>query len=316
MTYLSVILPVHNEEKNLQILYDELKAELSGLDYELVFVDDGSRDSSFSTLSELAAKDRRVKVVKLLSNYGQSTALAAGIEQAQGENIVTMDSDLQHDPKNIRNLIEPLSQGYQVVCGWRQNRGQHDSYVGKALPSRLANLLVRKIIGVRLHDTIGGMKAFKKEVTEVVPLYGDLHRYLPILAKWKGFKVTERPIVIRKRGSGKTHYNFNRFFRGFFDLLTVKFFISYSTRPLHIFAKIGGVCFISGFLIGLYYLLQKLLFGVYLMQEIASLILSVMLILLGVNFICFGFIADMISYDAISNKKRKMYVVEKVISRK
>jgi len=312
MKYLSVVLPVHNEAQSLPTLYQELTAALKG-DYELLFVDDGSRDNSFAVLQELAKKDKRVRVIKLLSNYGQSTALAAGIENAQGENIVTIDSDGQHDPKDIKVLLEPLEKGYQVVCGWRLKRGKNDSYVQKALPSRVANFLVNRLIGLKLHDSIGGMKAFKKEVAEVVPLYGDMHRYLPVLAKWKGFKVTEQPIQVRKRKGGRTHYTAKRLFKGFFDLLTVKFFVSYSTRPFHIFAKIGFASFIGGVFVGLYYLLQKILFDVHLMQEIASLILSVMLILLGVNFICFGFIADMISFDAISNKKRNMYVVEKVV---
>jgi glycosyltransferase involved in cell wall biosynthesis len=308
---LSVVLPVHNEEKNIAYLYKELTEELDG-DYELVFVDDGSSDKSFEILQKLAEQDKKIKIVKLLSNYGQSTALAAGIEHAEGENVVTIDSDLQHDPKDIKGLIEPLKD-HQVVCGWRKKRGENDSYMKKALPSRIANYLVNRMTGLKLHDSIGGMKAFKRQVADVVPLYGDMHRYLPVLAKWKGFKVTERPIKVRKRGGGKTHYNAKRLFKGFFDLLTVKFFVSYSTRPFHIFAKIGGTSFFVGFAIAIYYLIQKLFFGVHLMTEIASLILSVLLILLGVNFICFGFIADLISFDAIANKKRKMYLVEKVV---
>ncbi len=312
---LSVILPVHNEERNVERVYEELRYELVSLKktYEIIFVDDGSSDHSCELLEKLAKKDKNVKVVKLLSNYGQSTALGAGIDHAQGKIIVTMDCDLQHDPKDIKELIEPLSHGFQVTCGWRRIRGDSDSFVKKTIPSRISNFLIKKLTGLRLHDTTGGMRAFRKEVVEVVPLYGEMHRYLPILAKWKGFKITERPIHIRRRIAGRTHYNFKRILRGFLDLLTVKFFISYSTRPFHIFAKIGIISFLLGFGIGFYYLIQKFLFGVYLMQEIASLILSVMLILLGVNFICFGFIADMISFDAIASKKRQMYLVEKII---
>lgn len=310
---LSVILPVHNEAQNLAYLYQELVRELTGLSFELIFVDDGSTDNSFLILQQLVQKDKRVKVIKLLSNYGQSTALAAGIEYAQGRNLVTMDSDLQHDPHDIKALIQPLEQGFDVVCGWRKERRDSDSFVGKTIPSRLANAFVKRLVGLRLHDTTGGMRAFKKTVAEVVPLFGEMHRYLPILAKWKGFRVTERPIHIRKRKHGKTHYNVSRILRGFIDLLTVKFFVSYSQRPSHIFAKLGGISFLSGFCIALYYLFQKIVYGVHLMQEVASLILSVLLILLGINFICFGFIADMISYDAISSGKRKMYLVETII---
>ena len=312
--FLSVVLPVHNEERNLPFLYQELTNELKNItkSYEIIFVDDGSTDHSYLVLQELAHKDKNIKIIKLLSNYGQSTALGAGLDHAVGENIVTMDSDGQHNPKDIKSLREPLLHGYHVVCGWRRTRS--DSYVQKKLPSKVANSLVNKMTGLKLHDTIGGMKAFKKEVAEIVPLYGDMHRYLPVLAKWKGFRVTERPIYVRNRRSGRTHYKFNRLLKGFFDLVTVKFFVSYSTRPFHIFARIGLLSLTTGVLIGAYYLIQKIFFGVYLLNEIASLILSVLLILLGFNFICFGLIADMISFDSIASRKKKMYLVEKVVN--
>ncbi len=308
MKHLSVILPVHNEEKNISNLYQELKEELKGLDYELVFVDDGSRDNSFSVLEQLAKKDKQIRIVKLLSNYGQSTALAAGVEHAQGKNIVTMDSDGQHDPKDIRRLIQPLDR-VDVVCGWRLKRGGP----AKAIPSKIANYLVNRMTGLKLNDSVGGMKAFRKEVAEVVPIYGDMHRYLPVLAKWKGFRVVERPIKVRKRKTGKTHYKLSRIFGGFFDLMTVKFFISYSNRPIRFFAPLGLASFSLGIIIAAYYVMKKVIFGVHLMEEVAALILSVLLILLGVLVIFFGLIADMISYDAISSKKRKMYLVEKVV---
>lgn len=312
----SVVLPVYNEEQNLPVVVNELVQELNTtrFDYELIFVDDGSKDHSYQRLQELAAQNKKIKIVKLISNYGQSTALAAGIDLAEGRYIVTMDCDGQHDPKDILTLVEPLRNGYQVVCGWRKDRQGSVSLVGKTLPSRFSNFLIRTLLGVRLHDTTGGMRAFTREVAESVPLYGEMHRYLPLLARWKGFKITERPIHIRRRKFGQTKYNVTRLFRGFFDLVTVKFFISYSTRPFHIFATVGLISFALGFLIGVYYLIQKFFFDVHLMTEVASLILSVLLILLGVNFICFGFIADMISFDAIASKKRKMYVVEKILN--
>ncbi len=306
-------MPVHNEEKNLPFLYQELTQELQHLNYELIFVDDGSIDNSFAFLSSIAQKDKRVKIIKLLSRYGQSTALAAGIEHAEGENVVTMDSDLQHDPKDIKVLLEPLQHGYHVVCGWRKYRGDSDSFAKKTLPSRFANFLVNRMTHLNLHDTTGGMRAFKRDVRDVVPLYGEMHRYLPILAKWKGFHITERPIHIRKRGGGETHYKFNRLLGGFLDLLTVKFFISYSSRPLRFFAPIGLISLFTGILLGSYYVLKKVLFDVHLMEEVASLILTALFILVGILFIFFGLIADMISFDAIANKNRKMYLIDKVI---
>ncbi len=364
-TDLSVIVPVHNEERNLLPLHRELSAVLHSLErgspasgfpergslgrslersypekgnpekgylegrspgnswaggtrkstgksWEIIFVDDGSTDRSYALLQHLARQEKNVRVVKLLSNYGQSTALAAGIEHSSGASLLTMDADGQHNPEDIPALLQPLEAGYHVVCGWRRRR---DDSWSKTIPSRLANFMVSVMVGWKLHDTIGGMKAFRREVADAVPLYGDMHRYLAVLARWKGFRVTERPIQVRRRRSGRTHYTFRRLFRGFFDLATVKFFISYSTRPFHVFAAAGTASTSLGFLIGFYYLFLKLFYGVHLLQEVASLILSVLLILLGVNFILFGFIADMISFEAITQKKRKMYVVEKVVGK-
>lgn len=310
---LSVVIPVHNEEGNLAALYSELKETLQQYkSYEIIFVDDGSRDNSLKVLKNI--KDKNIKIVKLLSNYGQSTALAAGIEQASGDIVVTMDSDLQHDPKDIPSLIEPLNKGFHVVCGWRKYRGDSDSLLKKTIPSRLSNLMIKLLTHIKLNDVTGGMRAFKKEVTDNIQIYGEMHRYLPILAIWKGFKVTEVPIHIRKRGSGKTNYNAKRLFRGFLDLITIKFFVSYSTKPLHIFGGFGIILFILGFFTGLWVLLDKFIYGVSIVKEHQPLLmLTILLVILGINFFCFGLIADMVTLDAITSKQRKTYVVEKII---
>ena len=312
---ISVIFPVHNEQDNLIPLHAEIKEVLgSRLTYELIFVDDGSKDNSYAVLAKIAAADKKVRVVRLLSNYGQSSALAAGISISKGAIIVTMDSDRQHDPRDILRLVGKVKEGVHVVCGWRKDRGNSDSFFKKTIPSKLSNAMIKILTGVRLNDSTGGMRAFSRRVVEVIPLYGEMHRYLPLLATWKGFKVTELPITIRKRVAGKTKYTFKRIFRGFFDLITISFFVKYSTRPLHIFGTIGIFSLLSGFAIGSYYLYQKFFLGIHLLYEVASLILTIMLVLLGMMFLGFGLIADMISYDAITSQKRESYLIEEVIN--
>lgn len=311
---ISILIPVFNEQGNIENLYKEITDTLgNGKSYEIIFTDDGSTDNSFNILKKISSKDSRVKIVKLISNYGQSNAIAAGITNSRGEILVTMDSDLQHDPKDIDPLVKKIKEGYHVVCGWRKQRNSSDSVIKKIFISKIANVLIRNITGQKLNDSTGGMRAFRRKVSETIPLYGEMHRFLPILAIWKGFKVTEIPIHIRKRGTGKTHYNYTRIFHGFLDLLTVKFFMKYSTRPFHIFGLLGIISLLAGFLINLFFAWEKIFFGRHLYQDLPSIMLGIVLILLGIMFMGFGFIADMISYDAISSQKRETYLVDEVV---
>lgn len=311
---ISIVIPVFNEEGNIDKLYKELVIALNRIEkYEVVFVDDGSIDNSFKTLRKIVSKDKKIKIVRLISNYGQSNAIAAGIKNSKGDIIVTMDSDFQHDPIDILPMIEKIKEGYHVVCGWRKYRNSSDSLIKKTIPSKIANFLVRTITGKKLNDSTGGMRAFSRRVVETIPLYGEMHRYLPILAVWKGFRVTEIPIHIRKRWSGYTRYNYTRFFRGFLDLITIKFFMKYSTRPFHIFGVLGITSFLIGFLINFFFAYEKIFYERHLYQDLPSIILGVVLILLGIMFLGFGFIADMISYDAIVSQKRETYLVDEVI---
>lgn len=310
-TELSIIIPLYNEEGNLEKLYREIITALERVqDYEVLFVDDGSTDQSLSLLKKIAFKDRRVKVVKLMANYGQSNAIAAGLTQSQGKIIITMDSDLQHDPKDILPLIEKLKEGYHVVCGLRKNRRGSEISLTKTVVSKFANLLIRTVTGVNLQDSTGGMRAFTRRVVEIIPYYGEMHRYLPILAVWKGFKVTEIPISIRKRVAGKTKYDYKRIFRGLLDLLTVKFFMAYSTRPIHIFGSVGIFSLSTGVLINLFFAYEKIFRGRHLLNDIPSLILGVVLILMGIMFLGFGFLADMITFDAVSSQQRGTYLID------
>lgn len=311
---ISIVIPVFNEKGNIEKLYTEIINTLRGKEsYEIVFSDDGSTDDSFEILKKIASRDSRARIVKLMSNYGQSSAIAAGISNSKGRIIVTMDSDLQHDPRDIIPLIEKVKEGYHVVCGWRKQRNSSDSLIRKIIPSKIANLLVRIITGNKLNDSTGGMRAFTKRVVETIPLYGEMHRYLPLLALWRGFRVTEIPINVRKRGSGKTNYSYTRIFRGFLDLLTVKFFMKYSTRPFHIFGALGLTSLLIGIVINSFFAYEKIFFGRHLYQDLPSIMLGIVLILLGIMFLGFGFIADMISYDAISSQKRETYLIDEVI---
>ncbi len=310
---ISIIIPVFNEEETLTKLYEEITNTLKKtIQYEIIFVNDGSTDESLAVLKKISSQDDRIKIVSLLSNYGQSNATAAGIEYSEGDVIVTMDSDLQHDPEDILSLIEPLKNGYHVVCGWRKERNASDSLIKKVIPSKISNWLIRSLTNQKLEDSTGGMRAFVRKVVEVIPLYGEMHRYLPILAAWKGFKVTEVPIHIRKRVSGKTKYTYTRIFRGFLDLLTVKFFITYSARPIHIFGMLGMVSLLCGMSITLYFVIQKFILGAHLSNDIPTVLFGFVMILLGILFLGFGFIADMISYDAISSQRRETFIVDSI----
>jgi|SRR3989338_11280908 len=316
-TNVTIVIPVYNEEKNIQKLYRELINALKDVkSYEIIFVDDGSKDSSFDIIKKITVKDKKVRVIKLISNYGQSNAIAAGISNSQGKIIITMDSDLQHDPRDIIPMIRKIKEGYHVVCGWREYRNSSDSLIKKIIPSKISNFLIRVVTGIKLRDTTGGMRAFSRKVVETIPFYGEMHRYLPVLAYWKGFKITEVPIRIRERMCGETKYNYKRILRGFLDLITIKLFMKYSTRPTRIFSIIGILSIIVGFLIGSFYVYQKIVYKIHLLEEVASLILAVVLILLGFMFLGFGFIADMINFDAITGRKRETYIIDATIGLK
>jgi glycosyltransferase involved in cell wall biosynthesis len=242
----SVVVPFHNEETNVTTLYDRLKyvMEQVGEAFELVFVDDGSRDRTYRLLEEIAAVDSRVLVVKLRRNFGQTSALAAGFDHASGEFILAMDGDLQHDPSDIPAFLEKLDEGYDLVSGWRRNRV--DNFVLRRIPSRCANWLMAKLSGVNIHDFGTTFKAYRREVIENIPLYGEMHRFIPALASWHGATICEIPIRNINRESGKSHYGIGRTFRVFFDLLTIRFLLRYKSRPLHFFGGFGLMGILSG----------------------------------------------------------------------
>lgn len=306
---ISVISPVFNEEENVEELYKELVSSLEkiGKTFEIIFVDDGSTDSTFERLKKLREKDKRVKIITFRRNFGQTAALSAGFDYSKGETIITIDADLQNDPADIEILLKKIEEGYDLVSGWRWKR--KDKFLTRVLPSKIANFLISSITGVRLHDYGCTLKAYRKEVVKNIRLYGEMHRFVPAVASLLGIKVAEVKVNHRKRKAGKSKYGIGRTIRVILDLITVKFLISYSTRPLQIFGLIGILTGGTGFLIGLYLTYLKLIER----QAIGNrplLLLSVLLIFLGAQFISLGLLAEMLSRTYHEAVEKKIYVVK------
>src|SRR5437588_6872208 len=255
---ISVFLPVFNEELNLRPLHEKLDQSLRqlGRTAEIIYVDDGSSDSSLNVLREIAAKDQRVRVIALRRNYGQTPAMAAGIDAARGEVLIPMDADLQNDPADIARLLDKIDEGYDVVSGWRKNR--QDKLFTRKIPSMIANRMISWIGGVPLHDYGCSLKAYRRESLEDVQLYGEMHRFIPIYASWSGARVTEIPVEHHARTMGHSKYGLSRKIKVVFDLMTIKFMASYQTKPLYIFGAFGVLSFIISVLAGAFALFLKL----------------------------------------------------------
>ena len=246
MAKYSIVVPFHNEEENVTVLYARLKQimEQVGDSFEMVLVDDGSNDRTYKLLEEIAAVDSRVLVVKLRRNFGQTSALAAGFDHATGKFILAMDGDLQHDPNDIPAFLEKLDEGYDVVSGWRKVR--IDNFMLRRIPSACANWLMARLSGVPIHDFGTTFKAYRREVIQSIPLYGEMHRFSPALASWYGASICEIPIRNVNRERGKSHYGLGRTFRVFFDLMTIRFLLKYMSRPLHFFGGFGSLSILVG----------------------------------------------------------------------
>ena len=291
--YLSIIVPLLDEEESLGELHAQILAATKplGKPIEMIFVDDGSTDKSFSVLAELHAKDPRVKVIRFRRNFGKSAALSVGFREARGEYVVTMDADLQDDPAEIPSLIEMLQQGYDLVSGWKQKR--HDP-ISKTIPSRIANSVTAMMTGIPIHDMNCGLKAYRKEVVKGIIVYGELHRYIPALAHWAGFKVGEKVVNHHPRKYGHTKFGIGRFSRGFLDLLTVLFTTRYIRRPLHLFGVWGIISFIIGVFIDGYLSVEWFL-GRTSLSNRPLFLLGFLFIIIGVQFVSFGLLGEMIN---------------------
>jgi glycosyltransferase involved in cell wall biosynthesis len=312
---LSVVIPVYNEEPSL----DELHARLSrvligvGLSYEIIFVDDGSSDGSYHTLSTLSASDPAIRIIKLARNYGQTAALAAGFDHALGDVIVAMDSDLQHAPEDLPKLLAKLAEGYDIASGWRANRV--DGYWTRRLPSRIANWMMAKLSGVRLHDFGTTFKAYRAGVVKRIALYGDMHRFIPALASSQGARIAEVPITNIERPNATSHYGLSRTWRVMADLLTVRFLLRYVTRPLHFFGPLGFLSLLLGSGGGFWVLGRKLLTGedIFLLHG-PLLLLSALLIQSGIVLIAIGLLAEILTRVYVDGRERKIYTVERLVS--
>jgi glycosyltransferase involved in cell wall biosynthesis len=290
--YLSVVIPLFNEEGSLQPLSEELKTVLESLQrpYELIFVDDGSTDGSFDTLQRLHDADPdHIRVTRFRRNFGKTAALSVGFRRARGDVVVTIDADLQDDPRELPKLLQKLDEGYDLVAAWRERRKDPPS---KTLPSRVANAAVALLTGIRLHDFNCGFKAYRAQVVHELKLYGDLHRFIPVLASWQGFRVAEVPVVHRPRRFGQSKYGWRRMVVSFFDFLVVLFLTHYLRRPLQLFGTLGAVCFLVGLVVGLY-LAYLRLFGPGIGWR-PALFFDVMAIVVGVQLISIGLLGEML----------------------
>jgi len=313
MIDLSIILPVYNEEESLQELHSKITSALAKLDksYEIIYVDDGSSDNSFEILSQIAKVDERVKVIQFRRNFGQTAAIAAGIEYSNGDILIPMDADLQNDPEDIPKLLEKIDKGYDVVSGWRKNR--KDRLITRRIPSILANKLISWVTGVHLHDYGCTLKAYKKEVIKDIKLYGEMHRFIPVYAFWAGAKITEIIVTHHSRRYGKTKYGLSRTMKVILDLFTVKFFGSYATKPIYVFGGFGSLLCVAGVIVGAITIFQKYTYNVWVHKN-PLLLLAVFLFILGVQLIMMGLLAEIIIRTYHESQSKPIYLVKKMIN--
>ncbi len=315
--YVSIVVPIYNEEENLPILYEkiktvmeELKKQWNGKDYEVIFVNDGSSDKSWEIIKNLAEKDYYVVGINFRRNFGQTAAMAAGFDIARGEIIITMDGDLQNDPEDIPRLLEKINEGYDVASGWRKDR--KDAFLSRTLPSKIANWLISKVTKVYLHDYGCSLKAYRSEVAKSLDSYGEMHRFLPALARLVGAKITEIPVKHHPRIYGKSKYGISRTFKVILDLIWVKFLLDYGNKPLRVFGGFGMLFSVLGILILLYLSCLKICFGLPIGHR-PLLIFGVLFFLTGIQLISTGLIAELIIRTYYESQGKKPYVIKEVI---
>ena len=309
---LSIVIPVFDEVENLIPLAEGVRKALSGLDYEMILVDDGSTDGSLAKLAEMAeAEPQHTRVIELRRNFGQTAAIAAGIDHAAGEIIVMLDADLQNDPADIPMLIDKLEEGYDVVSGWRVDR--QDSFLKRRLPSMIANWLISRVTGVRLHDYGCTLKAYRREVFEGFRLYGEMHRFIPALASSVGAKIAELPVRHHPRRAGKTKYGLGRTLKVILDLFTVKFLISYAVKPIYLFGGAGLMLIVPSLGVLLFLTARRLLLGI---EVLTSPLFqtSTMLLILGFQSILMGFIAELLVRTYHESQAKPTYSIRQTIN--
>jgi glycosyltransferase involved in cell wall biosynthesis len=313
---LSIVIPIHNEEPCILPLYDRLTAVLEPMarTYELIFVDDASTDRSFELLANLVETDVRLKVIRLRRNFGQTAALAAGFDEAQGEVIISLDGDLQHDPEDIPALLTKIDQGYDIASGWRKNRV--DNPITRKIPSRIANWLMSKASGISLRDFGTTFKAYRAEVLKDINLYGELHRFIPALASFYGARIAEVPIRNSPRPHGGSHYGLGRTLRVLFDILTIRFLLTYFTRPMHFFGKLGFIGTAAGGAILTYLLIFKIMGGEIMVQHGPLMVAGGLLLLAGLLMFCTGLLGEVMIRIYFESQGRRIYAVREIRGRR
>lgn len=310
MEKVSIVIPVYNEEDNLELLLAKLQA-LTDFEWEAIFVNDGSKDQSAKILDQLAQRDKRVKVIHFLRNYGQTAAMAAGFAHAQYPVVVPMDADLQNDPEDIMQMLAKMDKGYDVVSGWRKDR--QDATWTRVWPSNLANSIISRITGVKLHDYGCTLKAYRREVIQEIKLYGEMHRFIPAYAAWHGAKVTEIEVKHHPRIHGQTKYGLGKTFRVILDLLVVKFLMDYSTRPIHFFGLAGFYSLLISFIAGSVAVYLRLS-GLRHFSATPLPLFTAIFFLLGLQFILMGIIAEMIMRHSYEGQQKATYKIKNKIN--
>jgi dolichol-phosphate mannosyltransferase len=311
---ISIVVPLHDEERSVALLYDELRAALEplGTPWEAIFVDDGSTDGTFAALTRLHNSEQNVRVVRLRRNFGKAAALGAGFDQARGETVVTIDGDLQDDPAEIPRLLAKLDEGFDLVSGWKTRRRDP---LSRRLLSKVFNRVTGALSGIRLHDMNCGLKAYRAEVVHGVRLYGELHRFIPVLAHYRGFRIAELPVNHRPREHGRSRYGVERYIRGFLDLLTVSFIGRYRHRPLHLFGGLGLILGVLGTAVLAYLTVLKAM-GNSIGQR-PLLLLGVLLVVIGLQFFSLGLISEMITShheERAQERDRAELLVDEILS--
>lgn len=309
---ISVITPIYNEEDNIKQLFNEIADALNGYDYEIIGVNDGSNDKSGEILNKIAAGSPRIKAIHFAGNYGQTAAIVCGIEHATGNIIVPIDSDLENDPMDILKLIDKLNEGYDVVSGWRKDRWRNQR-ITRRIPSSIANKVISSVTGLKLNDYGCTLKVYKREVIENVPLYGEMHRFIPAYAHWKKAKVGEIEISFRPRKSGKSSYGMSRIFKVLLDLVVIKFLNKYMTRPMHFFGGAGFAVFFLGMLAGIASIALKVL-GIRDFVSTPLPILTALLVMVGVQLVAMGVVAEMIMRTYFEARGKKPYHIKEKIN--
>jgi glycosyltransferase involved in cell wall biosynthesis len=310
----SIVIPVFNERDNLKLLHEKLTDALQGSSFELIFVDDGSTDGSLEVLAGIAEADpERSSVVELRRNFGQTAAIAAGIDRAEGGVIVLIDADLQNDPGDIPALLEKIDEGYDLVSGWRKDR--KDTFVTRTLPSKMANWLISVVTGVRLHDYGCTLKAYRREVLAGFRLYGEMHRFVPAYAGWVGARIAEMPVKHHARRHGRTKYGLDRTLRVLLDLITVKFLISYSSKPIYLFGGAGMILIIPSGLLLFFLMIRRLVLGVSVLSS-PLFQTSTMFMILGVQSILMGLIAELLARTYHESQAKPTYTIRRILGRR